>query len=135
MGMFDRIYNSYEFTNPILNNTLQTKDISGFMDDYWLSPSGQLFWIDYTATYDFGIDWKPVRNSNNGHVRPHLLTKTIKVLPEIDGYYDCEGRLEFKDGRLVDAALWKSGSFAWGINWKNQGAILLPSQKNSEWNF
>ena len=133
MGMFDRIYNSYEFTHPILNNTLQTKDISGFMDDYWLSPSGQLFWIDYTATYDFdGADWKPVKNSNNGHIRPYLLTKSIRVLPEIDSHYDVEGRLEFKDGLLVDAALWKSGSFAWGINWKNQGAILLPSQKNSE---
>ena len=132
MGMFDRIYNSYSFTNPILNNTLQTKDISGVMDDYWLSPSGQLFWIDYTATYDFAEDWRPVKNSNNGHVRPYFMTKSINVLPEIDGHYDLEGRLEFKDGLLVEAALWKNGSFGWGINWKNQGAILLPSQKNSQ---
>ena len=105
MGMFDRIYNSYRFEHRGLNHTLQTKDISGYMNDYWLTPSGQLFLLDLSGTYDFDETWKVIKNGNNGHVTPVDLNKTIKVLPESDTCY-YEGILTFKQGLLVDAELW-----------------------------
>lgn len=52
MSMFDWVKSSYNLGEQFTNTRCQTKDIEehgigGTMTDYWLSPSGQLFYIDY----------------------------------------------------------------------------------------
>ena len=57
MGMFDYFRSSYDLGGEFTNVPCQTKDIedycSGTMTQYWLSPDGQLYLIDYSHTADF----------------------------------------------------------------------------------
>lgn len=102
MSMMDYFRSSYDLGEQFTNTRLHTKDIEeygigGTMSQYWLSPDGQLYYIDYSHTADFvelqegddGYDdkrklfnfqWIP--NGNHGKVRPWYLTKYIKVYPE-----------------------------------------------------
>ena len=43
MGMFDTIRCGYDLGAGFYNRDLQTKDLECFMGEYWLTPSGQLF--------------------------------------------------------------------------------------------
>lgn len=122
--MFDYLRSSYDLGESFTDICCQTKDIddfgSGTMTQYWLSPDGQLYLIDYSHTADFvelkegdevyteknswtNFQW--IRNGERGKVRPYSLTKYITIYPEQwDGEWsDCpECRLHFKDGKLQD---------------------------------
>ena len=102
MGMMDFLRSSYDLGEQFTNTRLQTKDIeeygiSGTMSQYWISPDGVLYYIDYSHTADFvelkegdeGYDdkrkllnfqWIP--NGNHGKIRPWLITKYIEIYPE-----------------------------------------------------
>lgn len=124
MGMMDFFRSSYDLGESFTNTRLHTKDIEdgigGTMTQYWLSPDGQLYWIDYSETADFvelkegdegyteknswtNFQWIP--NGTRGRVRPTNLTKYITVYPE-----SWEGdwiswprlRLHFIKGKLMD---------------------------------
>ena len=126
MGMFDYFRTSYYLGDSFTNVQCQTKDIEdygigGTMTQYWLSPDGQLYWIDYSETADFvelkegdegyhevalfNFRWIP--NGTHGRVIPmYGLTKYITVYPESwDGEWwehwpEC--RIHFKGGVLQD---------------------------------
>jgi hypothetical protein len=56
--MFDFVRSSYNLGEHFTDTELQTKDIEdygigGTMSHYWLSPGGQLYYIDYWKTADF----------------------------------------------------------------------------------
>jgi len=98
MGMFDTIRSSYDL-GPGFKKDLQTKDLECCMCDYWISPSGQLFEVDYSGTQDF-IDipkeerkfpwnvFKSVPNGRHGKVKPVILFRVIEVYPaQWDCYY------------------------------------------------
>ena len=55
--MFDYLRSSYNLGEQFTNTRLQTKDIEdgigGTMSQYWISPDGILYYIDYTHTADF----------------------------------------------------------------------------------
>jgi hypothetical protein len=123
MGMFDYVRSSYELGEHFTNTRCHTKDIEdgygGTMSDFWLSPSGQLYLIDYSHTADFvelkegdegysevglfNFRWIP--NGTHGKVSPFYLTKYISIYPE-----QWEGewkdwptlKLHFKYGKLMD---------------------------------
>jgi len=115
MGMYDTIYCSKDLGAGFWNRELQTKDLDCLMAEYWISPSGQLFEIDYSGTQDFvenpdndnafwraGL-WKP--NGNHGHIRATRVTKVIEVYPT---HFDCKYapyprlHLYLKDGILQE---------------------------------
>jgi len=123
MGMFDYVRSSYDLGEHFTNTRCQTKDIEdgigGTMTQYWISPDGVLYWIDYSHTADFvelkegdegysdkgflNFIWVP--NGIRGKVRVHSLTKYIEIYPEQwNGQWEdwphC--RIHFKYGRLVD---------------------------------
>ena len=124
MGMFDYVRSSYDLGEHFTNTRCQTKDIeegySGTMTQYWISPDGVLYWIDYYHTADFvelkegdvGYDderkllnfqWIP--NGTRGRVRVHPITKYIEIYPEQwDGKWEdwprC--RIHFKYGKVQD---------------------------------
>ena len=124
MGMFDYLRSSYDLGESFTNVLCHTKDIEkgigGTMSQYWLSPDGQLYLIDYSHTADFvelkegdegytekyswtNFRWIP--NGIRGRVRPTNLTKYIIVYPEQwDGEWAewPECRIHFKDGKLQD---------------------------------
>jgi len=98
MGMFDTIRSSYDL-GPGFHKDLQTKDLVCSMAEYWISPSGQLYEIDYSGTHDF-VDvpeeertapwntFESVPNGNHGRVVPCYITDTIRVYPSVwDAYY------------------------------------------------
>ena len=96
-------------------HTLEIEDFGcGSNSLYWLSPTGQLFLIDYTGTADsvpthiswddkfLNFRWKP--NGNKGKVIQSNLTKTITVEPEKwDGDWDDRpaAKMGFTDGLLT----------------------------------
>lgn len=115
--MFDYVKSSYnlgeDFSCPC-----QTKDIEnclgGTMTQYWISPSGQLFMIDYSHTADFVEDPNPkfsfikfrwVPNGTHGRVSPVYLTKYVTIYPEKwDGNWKerPEVMIHFKNGVVED---------------------------------
>ena len=96
MGMFDTIRSSIDLGPSFWYRDLQTKDLECLMNEYWISPSGQLYEIDYSHTADFvefgeddprydpkrnflNFGWIP--NGQHGRVRPVYITRTIEVYP------------------------------------------------------
>ena len=53
MGMFDRIYCTYDLGPGFYLRALQTKSMECMLADFWLDPAGRLYIIDYTGTQDF----------------------------------------------------------------------------------
>ena len=130
MGMFDYVRSSYYFGEHFSGNC-QTKDIEdgirGTMSQYWISPDGQLYLVDYSHTADFvelkeGDDgyepekkifnfrWIP--NGTHGKVRPCNITKYVVIYPEkwegIWGDWP-ECRIHFKDGKLQGFSILTKG--------------------------
>ena len=108
MGMMDFVRSSYDLGEQFTETRLQTKDIEdygigGTMSQYWISPDGYLYLIDYSHTADFvelkegdegyndvmpllNFQWIP--NGTHGKVRVHPITKYIEIYPEKwDGEY------------------------------------------------
>ena len=98
MGMFDTVRSSYDLGPGWLNKELQTKDLDCCMAEYWISPAGQLFQIDYSGTQDFlmtpeddtplwkGIKW--ISNGNRGKVHPVFAFKVVEFYPaKWDAHY------------------------------------------------
>ena len=124
MGMMDYVRSSYDLGEQFTNTRLQTKDIEdgigGTMSQYWISPDGVLYYIDYSHTADFVIieegdedyeethkwrNFKWVPNGNHGKISPCMITKYVEVYPE-----DWKGKwedwprlkLHFRYGKLMD---------------------------------
>ena len=124
MGMMDYVRSSYDLGEQFTNTRLQTKDIEdgigGTMSQYWISPDGVLYYIDYSHTADFVIieegdedyeethkwrNFKWVPNGNHGKISPYMITKYVEVYPE-----DWKGKwedwprlkLHFRYGKLMD---------------------------------
>lgn len=108
--MFDTIRCNYDAGAGFHNRELQTKDLENMMIEYWITPHGQLYQIDYAGTYAFeGVDKNfelslPIRTvptGNKGRIFPCGITKTIEVYPsKWDAHYAPFPRLylHFKDG-------------------------------------
>ena len=124
MGMMDFVCSSYDLGEQFTNTRLHTKDIEdgigGTMSQYWISPDGVLYHIDYSHTADFEIindgdegynkerkflnyHWVP--NGNRGKISPCVITKYIEVYPEQwEGKWEDWPRLKlhFRYGKLQD---------------------------------
>lgn len=124
MGMMDFVRSSYDLGEQFTNTRLQTKDIEdgigGTMSQYWISPDGVLYYIDYSHTADFVIieegdedyeethkwrNFKWVPNGNRGKISPCMITKYVEVYPEQwSGAWEDWPRLKlhFRYGKLMD---------------------------------
>lgn len=127
MGMFDYFRSSYDLGPQLTNVECQTKDIEdgygGTMSQYWLSPDGYLYVVDYSNTQDLkmyepgdpkyiadrswmNFEWIP--NGNHGKVRVHALTKYVEVyISAWEGLWEewPRAKLHFKYGKLQDYEL------------------------------
>lgn len=127
MGMFDYFRSSYDLGPQLTDVECQTKDIEegygGTMSQYWLSPDGYLYVIDYSNTQDLkmyepgdpeyiadrswmNFEWIP--NGNHGKIRVHALTKYVEVYTSAWGGLWEEwprAKLHFKYGKLQDYEL------------------------------
>ena len=129
MGMFDYVRSSYYFDVEFCG-VCQTKDIEegydGTMSQFWISPDGQLYLIDYSHTADFvelkegdegysevglfNLQWIP--NGTHGKVRPWNITKYIVIYPEQwDGEWEHwpECRIHFVNGIVQDYQILSKG--------------------------
>ena len=93
MGMFDTVRTSYPVFGDERDLTpFQTKDLACIMADYWISPEGQLFQIDYSGTADIyevppedrqhplsAFKWLP--NGSHGRVRACSVWSLVSVYP------------------------------------------------------
>ena len=98
--MFDYFRSSYDLGEQFTNTVCQTKDIEeygigGTMTDYWLDPSGQLWYPSYAGCHTFeeitedderyskhgflNYEWIPT--GKHGKYHPHYITKYIEIYP------------------------------------------------------
>ena len=122
--MFDYFRSSYDLGEQFTNVVCQTKDIEegigGTMTDYWLDPSGKLWYPSYIGTHTFeeitkdderyndkarflNFEWIPT--GKHGKFVPHEITKYIEIYPaEWSGAWEDwpRLRLHFKRGILQD---------------------------------
>jgi len=128
MGMFDWVRSSYDLGPQLTDVECQTKDIEeygigGTMTQYWISPDGYLYVIDYTKTQDLkmyepgdpeyneerswlNFEWIP--NGNHGKIRVHALTKYIEIHTSAwGGSWETwpRARIHFKNGKVQDHEL------------------------------
>ena len=93
MGMFDTIRCNYDAGAGFHNRELQTKDLECMMFEYWITPHGQLYQIDYSGTQsivdsgaqDFRIVTVP--NGNHGKITAMDITKTYAPFPRIHFHF------------------------------------------------
>ena len=96
--------------------TCETVSLGGNMGRYWVSPAGQLFFIDYEGTHDFVIitesspeydhqyTWRNTSvkpNGSHGAVAPVAFTGTLYIAPNrvLQPEFQWEYRvLDFEDG-------------------------------------
>lgn len=124
MGMFDYIRSSYDLGEQFTNTTCQTKDIEegigGTMTDYWIDPTGRLWYSSYADTHDLTVieendpeynhkmlwtNYRNTRTGKHGSVKTHKITKYIKIYLEqwSGGWHDWPTlRLHFRNGILLD---------------------------------
>lgn len=114
MGMFDTIHSSYSK----FKGEFQTKDLDCLMRDYWLSPKGELYEIDYRDSQDI-VDipeeertapWNVfefVPNGKHGKIKVTEIYKYVRM-------YDAEDEivLHVKKGKVVayqknDRKIWE----------------------------
>ena len=124
MGMFDYFRSSYDLGEQFTNVLCQTKDIEdgigGTMTDYWLDPTGKLWYPDYRGTSTFEkieeddprynskslfLNFEWISTGEHGKYKHHSITKYIEVYPdrwkgEWEDWPRC--RLHFKLGVLQD---------------------------------
>lgn len=109
MGMFDRVFSSYDFGEQFRYNDLQTKCLEQLLYDYWISPKGELFLINtikcsklvFSDEYSFGFAQEPT--GENGTITPVYHTGFIRLYPaRWDGDYDSwpEIRVSFVNGKV-----------------------------------
>ena len=127
MGMFDYFRSSYDLGPQLTDVQCQTKDIEdgygGTMSQYWLSPDGYLYLVDYSNTQDLKVyepgdpeyneerswlnfEWIP--NGNHGKIRVHAITKYIEIATSCwGGAWETwpRAKLHFKYGKLKDYEL------------------------------
>jgi len=137
MGMYDYVRSSFPLGEDF-SSQCQTKDIEdgygGTMSQYWISPEGQLYLIDYSHTADFvkiekddpeyneercWLNFKWVPNGTHGKVRPWIITKYIVIYPEnYKGPFESwpEAKLHFRYGKLLDFTVNTKGDYFNGFN-------------------
>jgi hypothetical protein len=86
--MFDYVRSSFNLGDDLTDVELQTKDLVCLMEDYWISPAGELFTIDYSDVSDLipepdstnkFFPYKSVPNGNHGKVTPSLHTGDVRL--------------------------------------------------------
>jgi hypothetical protein len=125
MGLFDYFRSSYNLGEQFTNTECQTKDIEEFgiggtMTEYWLDPSGKLWYPSYAGTNTFeaieendprydskhlflNFEWIPT--GEHGKYKHHPITKYIEVYPATwkGDWHDWPTlRLHFRDGILQE---------------------------------
>ena len=122
--MFDYFRSSYDLGEQFTNVVCQTKDIEdgigGTMTDYWLDPSGKLWFPQYHGTHTFEeiskdderysdkhffLNFEWISTGQRGKYRVHPITKYVEVyLATWKGdWHDWPTlRLHFRDGILQE---------------------------------
>ena len=127
MGMFDYVRSSYDLGPQLTNVECQTKDIEegigGTMTQYWISPDGYLYTVNYSHTADLKIyepgdpeyneerawmnfEWIP--NGSHGKVRVHPITKYIEIhTSACGGAWETwpRAKIHFRYGKVQDYEL------------------------------
>jgi hypothetical protein len=86
MGLFSVVINSSNILGSEFAGSLQTKELESLMDYYWLSPTGQLFRIDYGDSYELEFErdesgfLAPNKKSTgkNGRIRPYRMHGLVR---------------------------------------------------------
>ena len=118
--MYDTVRSSYNLGPELTECELQTKDLDLLMEDYWISPAGELFTINYARTADLVPDpeckrqfwpykWEP--NGNHGRVTPSLHTGDVRLYRGIgvDGF--AEITVTFLRGRIYGLSTVERGYY------------------------
>lgn len=113
MGMFDWFRSSYnlgeQFTETVCQSKTFNDKYKGFLDFYWLDPSGRLWVVEDEYIFDIvdsdenllGLEYIP--NGNHGKLKPCTISKTVVIYPQTyDGKWEDwpECALTFLNGKL-----------------------------------
>lgn len=122
MGMFDTVRCDYPIAPEFYKVECQTKDIDkiygGFMDYYYIDPSGRVWVTDYGGVSKYEVNpgggllgmFKRVPTGKHGKLKPVDITTYISIYPvNYDGSYKDipEARLHIVDGIVISTKILK----------------------------
>ena len=127
MGMFDTIFNNYFRLGPEFDGELQSKDLHNCMDNFWISPAGELYVYDESEAWKWIENDEPptdrlhfgyIKTSTGQHIklRPKRFCDYITVYPaNWNGSYNewPEATLHIKDGKVESFTKHTKGEFRW----------------------
>lgn len=108
MGLYSIIYSSYEALGPDFLGDFQTKDLESLLDEYWLSPAGELFFIDYKDCFTASpqrfpknfldvVDWQST--GVNARMKPVSYTGALTMYKTSNQEW-IETELAFENGKV-----------------------------------
>lgn len=108
MGLYSIIYSSYEALGLDFLGDFQTKDLESLLDEYWLSPAGELFLIDYDNCFTASpqrfpknfldvIDWQST--GTHAKMKPISYTGSLTMYRTACEKW-IEAELEFENGKV-----------------------------------
>jgi hypothetical protein len=59
MGLYSTIYSSFDRLGHDSIGEFQTKDLESLMEEYWLSPMGELFFLNYSGCFEAFVNDYP----------------------------------------------------------------------------
>lgn len=59
MGLYSIIHSSFNRLGVEFLGEFQTKDLESLMEEYWLSPSGELFFLNYSGCFEAFVNEFP----------------------------------------------------------------------------
>lgn len=95
MGLFSTVISSYQSAHDLSSGYFQTKGLTNLLDQYWLSPSGELFRLSYPYSMN------PDGAIRRGRVEPFDLDGEI-IVTSIDSPSKATQQWTFTAGRLSD---------------------------------
>lgn len=104
--MFDTIYCYKSILQDEDIRELQTKSLNNFLDSFWISPKGELYFIDYEDCFrmvksknnSYGFDW--TTTGKNAKLKPYYYTGIIEAYPANSKNKFINVMIEFMSGKV-----------------------------------
>lgn len=97
MGLYSNVISHYSGAGSEFLGYFQTKDLESVFDDYWLSPAGELYLIDWSSAYELNPNhddsydifnaFKWIRTDDRGRLKACSYTGCLRIYTVVNNVF------------------------------------------------